>query len=118
MGHVKNHLATLVCGVFAVVLTGLWPLMIDFEPILNLVFLMAVPIMWFLTAVCFVAQKSTDYMHGTHPVTTTSKKSKKGKKSKSPFSAINKVLTDDQKVTFKAIKIAYKEKFKAIHEQV
>ena len=45
-------------------------------------------------------------------------KSKKGKKSKSPFSAINKVLTDDQKVTFKAIKIAYKEKFKAIHEQV
>ena len=47
-----------------------------------------------------------------------SPKSKKGKKSKSPFSAINKVLTDDQKVTFKAIKIAYKEKFKAIHEQV
>ncbi|GIS56364.1 MAG: hypothetical protein CM1200mP1_03020 [Candidatus Neomarinimicrobiota bacterium] len=47
-----------------------------------------------------------------------SPKSKKGKKSKSPFSAINKVLTDDQKVTFKAIKIAYKKKFKAIHEQV
>ena len=45
-------------------------------------------------------------------------KSKKGKKSKDPFSAIKKVLTDDQKVTFKAIKIAYKEKFKVINEQV
>ena len=27
-------------------------------------------------------------------------------------------MTDDQKVTFKAIKVAYKERFKAIHEQV
>ena len=47
-----------------------------------------------------------------------SSKGKKGKKGKSYFSQIKKVLTDDQKVTFKAIKIAYKEKFKAIHEQV
>ena len=46
------------------------------------------------------------------------KKGKKGKKSKDPFSVIKKVLTDDQKVTFKAIKIAYKEKFKVINEQV
>ena len=45
-------------------------------------------------------------------------KIKKGKKSKDPFSVIKKVLTDDQKVTFKAIKIAYKEKFKVINEQV
>ena len=47
-----------------------------------------------------------------------SSKGKKGKKGKSYFSGINKVLTDDQKVTFKAIKVAYKERFKAIHEQV
>ena len=46
------------------------------------------------------------------------KKGNKGNKGKSYFNGINKVLTDDQKVTFKAIKIAYKEKFKAIHEQV
>ena len=46
------------------------------------------------------------------------KKGNKGNKGKSYFKGINKVLTDDQKVTFKAIKIAYKEKFKAIHEQV
>jgi hypothetical protein len=25
---------------------------------------MAVPIMWFLTIVCFVAQRSADWMHG------------------------------------------------------
>ena len=44
--------------------------------------------------------------------------SSKGKKGKTYFSQIKKVLTDDQKVTFKAIKVAYKERFKAIHEQV
>ena len=47
-----------------------------------------------------------------------SSKGKKGKKGKSYFNGINKVLMDDQKVTFKAIKVAYKEKFKAIYEQV
>jgi hypothetical protein len=45
-------------------------------------------------------------------------KGSKGKKGSSYFDGINKVLTDDQKVTFKAIKVAYKEKFKAIQEQV
>ena len=63
MGHVNNHLATLVCGVFAVVLTGLWPLMVNFAPILNLVFLMAVPIMWFLTFIVWIAQRAADYNH-------------------------------------------------------
>ena len=67
MGHVNNHLATLVCGVFAAVLTGLWPLMVDFAPILNFVFLMAVPIMWFLTFIVWIAQKAADYNHSpTH----------------------------------------------------
>ena len=63
MGHVNNHLATLVCGVFAAVLTGIWPLMVDFAPILNLVFVMAVPIMWFLTFIVWIAQRAADYNH-------------------------------------------------------
>lgn len=63
MGHVKNHLATLVCGVFAVVLTGLWPLMTNFASILHLVFLMAVPIMWFLVFITWIAQKAADKNH-------------------------------------------------------
>ena len=63
MGPVNNHLATLVCGVFAAVLTGIWPLMVDFAPILNLVFIMAVPIMWFLTFIVWIAQRAADYNH-------------------------------------------------------
>ena len=42
----------------------------------------------------------------------------KGRKGGDNFGGIYKVLTDDQKVTFKAIVTAYKERFKAIHEQV
>ena len=80
MGYLHNHLATLVCGVFAAILTLLWPMFVDYAAVLDVVFILAVPVTWFLTAICFVAQKSTDYMHGTHPVVTTSKKSKKGKK--------------------------------------
>ena len=67
MGYVGNHLATLVTGVFAAILTGLWPYFVDFAPILNLVFLISVPIMWFLTLTCWITQKSTDYMHNHAP---------------------------------------------------
>ena len=74
MGYVGNHLATLVTGVFAAVLTGLWPYFTDFAPILNFVFIMAVPIMWFLTFTCWISQKSTDYMHN-HAPSHTEKKS-------------------------------------------
>ena len=77
MGLLYNHLATLVCAVFASILTLLWPMFVDYSAVYDAAFIYSVPIMWFLTAVCFVAQKSTDYMHGTHPVITTSKKSKK-----------------------------------------
>ena len=66
MGLVYNHLATLVCGVFASVLTLLWPMFVDYAAVYDVVFILAVPIMWFLTAVCFVAQISADYMHGDH----------------------------------------------------
>ena len=63
MGLLYNHLATLVCAVFASVLTLLWPMFVDFAAVLDIVFIMAVPIMWFLTAIVFVAQRSADYMH-------------------------------------------------------
>ena len=63
MGYLGNHLATIVTGVFAAVLTGLWPIFVDFAPILDFVFLMAVPITWFLVLMCWLSQKSTDYAH-------------------------------------------------------
>lgn len=62
MGYFYNHLATLVTGVFAAVLTGLWPIFANIAPVLNFVFMMAVPITWFLTIMCWVSQKSADYM--------------------------------------------------------
>ncbi len=73
MGYVGNHLATLVTGVFAAVLTGLWALW-DLSPILDFIFLMAVPITWFMTFTCWISQKSTDYMHH-HAHSNSEKKS-------------------------------------------
>ncbi len=61
MGYWRNHMATIVTGVFAAVLTGLWMPMVDFAPILNFVFIMAVPITWFLVLVCWLSQKSADW---------------------------------------------------------
>ena len=66
MGYIYNHLATLVCGVFAAILTFLWPIFVDYSAVMDAAFLYSVPIMWFLTIVCFVAQKSADYAHGGH----------------------------------------------------
>ncbi len=82
MGYFRNHLATLVTGIFAATLTGLWPFFIDFAPLLNFIFIMAVPITWFLTFTCWISQKSTDYTHNhahsekkslsnTHTIQTT-----------------------------------------------
>ena len=66
MGLLYNPLATLVCAVFASILTLLWPMFVAYADVLDIFFILAVPIMWFLTAVCFVAQRSADYMHGSH----------------------------------------------------
>ena len=74
MGLVYNHLATLVVAVFATVLTLLWPMFVDYAAVLDVVFLLAVPITWFLAAVCFVAQRSADYMHGHEPTQKSTKK--------------------------------------------
>ena len=74
MGLLYNHLATLVCGVFASILTLLWPMFVDYAAVYDVVFILAVPIMWFLTAVCFVAQISADYMHSDHKPKKSAKK--------------------------------------------
>jgi len=66
MGHVKNHLATLVSGAFAVVLSGLYFPLTNFAPQLQFVFTMAVPIMWFMVFICWIAQKAADNNHGAH----------------------------------------------------
>jgi hypothetical protein len=63
MGYMGNHLATITTGVFAAVLTGLWPYFVDFAPLLNFVFIMAVPITWFMVITCWLSQKSADYAH-------------------------------------------------------
>ena len=62
MGHVKNHLATLVCGVFAAVLTGLYFVM---PADLWFIFAMAIPTMCFLVFICWIAQKAAEYNHGS-----------------------------------------------------
>ena len=74
MGYLYNHLATVVCAIFAGVLTLLWPLFVELSAVYDLVFMMAVPIMWFLTAVCFIAQRSADYVHGHQPSHKSAKK--------------------------------------------
>ena len=61
MGYWGNHMATIITGAFAVVLTGLWPAFYDYAPILNFVFIMAVPITWFMVLTCWLSQKSVDY---------------------------------------------------------
>jgi len=61
MGYWRNHMATIVTGAFAAVLTGLWMPMVDFAPLLNFIFIMAVPITWFLVLVCWLSQKSADW---------------------------------------------------------
>lgn len=63
MGYLRNHLATMVTGVFAAVMSMLWVYFNDFAPVLDFVFLMAVPISWFLVVILWLSQKSADYMH-------------------------------------------------------
>ena len=74
MGYLGNHLATIVVGVFAATLTGLWPYYVSFAPILDFTFMVVVPITWFLTLMCWLSQRSTDYMHKHAPSHTVNEK--------------------------------------------
>jgi hypothetical protein len=93
MGYLHNHLATLVCGVFAAVLTLLWPMFVDYSAVYDAAFIYSVPIMWFLTLICFVAQISADYAHGGH------NSSKKSSENSSKKSKKKLVYTSDGKIT-------------------
>ncbi|MDA7941143.1 MAG: hypothetical protein MPJ05_06895 [Nitrosopumilus sp.] len=64
MGYLRNHLATVSTAAFAAVLTAIWPPFVEMAPQLDPIFLMAVPITWFMALTCWLAQKSTDYVHG------------------------------------------------------
>ena len=64
MGYVRNHLATLVSGEWAAVLTALYFPLTDSAPQLQFVFTMAVPIMWFMVFVIWIAQLAADRNHG------------------------------------------------------
>lgn len=104
MGYLGNHLATVVTGVFAAVLTGLWPYFIDFAPILNFVFIMAVPITWFLTFTCWISQKSTDYMHKSKTHVSHNEK-----KSLSNLQTAQIYTSEGKQVSSTQIKIAQNE---------
>jgi len=75
MGYLGNHLATVIVGIFAAVLTGISFPLIEYAPILDFIFIMAIPITWFLTLMCWLAQRSTDYTHKHTSSTTHEKKS-------------------------------------------
>jgi len=104
MGYLGNHLATVVTGVFAAVLTGLWPYFVSFAPILNFVFMMAVPITWFLTFTCWISQKSADYMHKYESHASHSEK-----KSLSNLQTTQIYTSDGKQVSPTEIKVAQNE---------
>jgi hypothetical protein len=104
MGYLGNHLATVVTGVFAAILTGLWPYFVNFAPILNFVFMMAVPITWFLTFTCWISQKSTDYMHKSNSHVSHSEK-----KSLSNSQTTQIYTSDGKQVSLTEIKVAQNE---------
>lgn len=65
MGYLRNHLATVVTGCFAVFLSGMYFYM---PPPLHQLLLVATIVTWFLVVICWLAQKSADWTkkHGGH----------------------------------------------------
>ena len=64
MGYVRNRLAALCAGVVAIVLTGLYFPLVYLSPSLSCSVTMAVPIMWFMVFVIWIAQLAADRKHG------------------------------------------------------
>jgi len=58
MGYLRNHLATVITGCFAVSLTGLYFYM---PAALSQLLLVSMIVTWFLVAICYLAQKSADW---------------------------------------------------------
>jgi hypothetical protein len=60
-----GHIPTVTVGILAAVLTGLYFVLPGAVHFTVLVFIIAA---WFLTAICWLAQKSADYVHkhGSH----------------------------------------------------
>jgi hypothetical protein len=92
MGYFRNHLGTLVMGVFAAILTGLWPVFVKIAPVLNFVFIMAIPIAWFITFMFWIVQKGTDY---SHKYSASSVK----KNHNNPLSTVIKYTSEGKQVT-------------------
>lgn len=65
MGYLRNHLATVVTGCFAVFLTGMYFYM---PAALHQLLMVATIVTWFLVVICWLAQKSADWSkkHGDH----------------------------------------------------
>jgi uncharacterized protein YlxW (UPF0749 family) len=71
MGYLRNHLATVVTGCFAVFLSGMYFYM---PAALNQLLLVSVTVTWFLVVICYLAQKSADWTkkHSGHTHTAHS----------------------------------------------
>lgn len=65
MGYLGNHLATVVVSAFAAFLTGMYFIM---PAALHQLLLVSTIVTWFLAFICWIAQKSADYVHkhGSH----------------------------------------------------
>jgi len=55
-----GHIPTIVVTCLAVVLSGLY---FVYPPAVHFTIMVFMTIAWFLAAICWLAQKSTDYMH-------------------------------------------------------
>ena len=72
MGYLRNHLATVVVSCFAAFLTGMYFYM---PPPLHPLLMVGSGVTWFLAFICWIAQKSADYMHKYAPESTEKKSS-------------------------------------------
>lgn len=95
MGYLANHLATVTTGVFAAVLGILWVWFNGWTPLLDFIFIMAIPITVFLAAICWLAQKSADYVHDSDHH-DTEKKSSQGTKPSLVYSSDGTQVTPTQ----------------------
>ena len=88
MGYLGNHLATVIVAIFASALTVLYFVM---PAPLHQLLLVSSTVTWFLTFICWIAQKSADYVHNH-----SEKKSSISIESHKSHTAQVKTATDDE----------------------